>query len=55
MLHLSMQGVEDDKRKAGDEVQITNIGILHNHGPLYSGLSIGYNKGSTMNLKIMFL
>jgi len=51
ILNLSMQGVEDDKRKAGDKVEITNIGILFSHGPIHSGLSVGYNKESTMTLK----
>jgi hypothetical protein len=51
VMHISMQGVEDDQRKAGDKVEVTNIGILVSHGPIYSGLSLGYTKESTMNLK----
>jgi hypothetical protein len=55
ILQVSILGVVDDKPKAGDKVEVTNIGILISHGPLSSRLSVVYNRESTMNLKIMFL
>ena len=50
-MHVAMQGVENDKLKAGDKIEVTNVGILLSNGPLYSGVSVGYNKESTTSIK----
>jgi hypothetical protein len=50
-MHVTMHGVENDKLKAGDKIELTNIGILLSNGPLYSGVSVGYNKESTTSIK----
>ena len=42
-MNVTMQGVENDKLKAGDKIEVTNVGILLSNGPLYSGVSVGYN------------
>ena len=50
-MNITMQGVENDKLKAGDKIEVTNVGILLSNGPLYSGVSVGYNKESTTSIK----
>lgn len=51
LVYMSMGGIENDQRHAGDKVEVTNIGVLVTGGALQSGLSIGYNKEITMHLK----
>jgi hypothetical protein len=50
-MNITMQGVENDKLEVGDKIEVTNVGILLSNGPLYSGVSVGYNKESTTSIK----
>lgn len=49
--HVAFQGAEDNARKAGDKVEVTNVGVLFMQGKIHSGVSFGFNNEVSMVIK----
>lgn len=51
LVNMSLIGVDGNTKKAGDKVEVENIGVMFLHGPLHTGVSVGYTHESTLQLK----
>jgi len=51
LVNLKLDRPVDSPMIAGDEISVTNIGVMYSSSPLYHGLSIGYTQESSVILK----
>jgi hypothetical protein len=51
LVDITIAGVEENQKVAGDSVELTNVGIMFSHNPISTGFGIGYNKETISKIK----